>query len=182
MNNWFIQQERHFETLETDRCLLYPMSQKFAEDILAICTLDVCQYFDEPIHQDIKEIRKQIEQREQEKNEQRCVNIAICDKEGRFIGNTEVRHINTWELSMGIWLWIAHQHIWLWSEVISAVLNWIKENLSFKHIKRECYAANLGSIKIIESLGGKLATTKKTKHWKYGEIDDRIYHIYPDLA
>jgi hypothetical protein len=68
-NNTFEQNKWQFEGIETARCSLIPMTQKFAQDILDTCTLDVCEYFDHPIHQDIDGIRKQIDNREKEKSE-----------------------------------------------------------------------------------------------------------------
>jgi RimJ/RimL family protein N-acetyltransferase len=175
----FIQNERNYDTIHTPRCNLALINQKYADDILKTCTLEVCQWFDHPIHQDIAVIQKQIDDWIVEYEARKCINLAILNQDNEFIGDAEVRHIHTWKLSMGIRLGTQHQGKWYWLEVIKELLARINKSLKYDYIKRECYKDNKGSIAIANEIWAILNETKKTNHWKHWEIDDCVYHIQP---
>ncbi|MEI7477041.1 MAG: hypothetical protein WCJ81_00345 [bacterium] len=85
MEQEFIQKDREFSEIRTERTVLKAITEQNAQDILKACTLAVCEYFDEPIHQDINEVHKQIKDWEQEKMAKKAVNIAIYDMQENFI-------------------------------------------------------------------------------------------------
>lgn len=175
----FVQHTWEYNTMHSERCALALINQSYADDILQTCTLEVCEWFDHPIHQTREEVTKQIDERMSEYDERKALNLAICNEDSVFIWNTEVRHIQTWELSMGIWLWTAYQGKGYGTEVIECLLKRINEHLAYRYIRRDCYKDNLGSVAIAARIWAVLETVKKTKHRKYGEIDDCLYRIYP---
>ena len=91
----FHQKERLYTPIHTPRCTLSLIGQKYADDILKTCTLEVCKWFDHPIHQDIATIQKQIDDWISEYEARKCINLAILNQENEFIGDAEVRHIHT---------------------------------------------------------------------------------------
>ena len=77
----FIQNKRSFDTISTKQYTLVLIKQKYAHDILATCTLEVCEWFSNPIHQNIGKIQQQITDRENEYHKRVSLNVAILDNE-----------------------------------------------------------------------------------------------------
>ena len=138
--------------IESERLVLVPISLNFDKDIFAEFDDEVTKYMpigpNESIEATDDFIRGAVEQAEAGENLQ----LVVTDREGEFLGLTSVKHANTREPELGLWLKKDAQGQGFGSESTFALVEWVQDNLDFDYLRFRADSENSGSWKIAEKL------------------------------
>jgi RimJ/RimL family protein N-acetyltransferase len=95
-----------------------------------------------------------------------------------FIGLARLHNVQTDMPILGLWVKKSAHGNAYGKEAITALYNWAKENLKYKYIKYNVERDNIPSIKIPESLGGKVGGEKVMKSLSGKTLNMLEYHLY----
>ncbi|GHU08356.1 hypothetical protein FACS189431_4460 [Alphaproteobacteria bacterium] len=108
--------------------------------------------------------------------------LAILDKDGEFIGLTELHRTNTFAPEFGLWLKESAWGQGFGTEAIFALFAWASKNLDVDYFKYRADAENIGSWKIAEKLvanyGGEFLG-EKPELMRGRKRITKAYHILP---
>ncbi|MBC1225069.1 GNAT family N-acetyltransferase [Nostoc sp. UCD121] len=166
-------------SLESKRLILQAISLEYTVDIFREFTSEITTFMYPKPAQSLSEtekiIRDMILQRE---NHTHLVLLILKKDNLEFLGICEVGAIDTDTPELGIWIKkFAHGH-GFGREAISALKDWVDENLEYNYLCYPVDKRNIPSRKIAESLGGKVFREFQ-KINKSGHILDEVeYRIY----
>ena len=152
---------------------LVPINESFLDDIFNNFSLQVVKYL--PLLEPSKDIKntQSFIQGAVLKNENQTDLIWVVLKNNKFIGCCGVRDINTRQGDFGYWLKTSEQGKGIGKIVAKTVFNWSFKTLDLDLIKYPVDKDNIASVKIIKSIGGKLA-----KQYIAGEENCLNIHEY----
>lgn len=140
--------------IETERLLLVPTTEKYAQDIFENLDKETTKYMfpkePEKIEETLTWIRKVLEKR---KNWEEIV-MTILDKEtGEFFGNVWLHDIKTKTPELGIRIKKAAYGKKIGREAIGLLIDRANKNLDFEYMIYPVDKDNIASRKIAESFG-----------------------------
>ncbi|MBS1494044.1 MAG: GNAT family N-acetyltransferase [Bacteroidetes bacterium] len=166
-------------TLPTERLVLVPLSMKYKHDVFREFNTSITQYmFPKPpvIIEETEEFIRSGEEGIKSGNDLRVV--MTLKNTNEFIGLARLNDVKTDIPVLGLWVKKSAQGNAYGKEAITALYNWAKENLNYKYIKYNVDKDNIPSIKIPESLGGKIGGEKIMKSLAGHTLNILEYHIY----
>ena len=159
--------------LETERCLLVPISMKYKEDIFREFSSEVIIYMFPPAPKKIDETENFIK-------ESKELLISIFNKEtNEFLWWCWMHKINTQTPEFWIWIKKSAHWKWFWKEVIKALYIWMINNINFDYIIYPVDKDNIASKKLPESIWwitNDQIKNKKTPDWRILNLVE--YKIY----
>lgn len=169
-------------TIESERLILSPIAEKYAEDIFSVFTHEVTKYMTPKPAEDISEtlgfICGSIEQAKLGKE----IVFAILKKEGEFLGCMGVHKLDTETPELGIWLKIAAHGSYYGREAAAAAAKWAFSAFKIRHLAYLVDKRNHPSRKIAVSLGGKEVRQYDTAGLAGNVMHTIEYHIeYEDF-
>lgn len=168
-------------TIETERLRLVPLREKYRRDIFKEFTPEITAYMYPRPAKNIEETDEFIGQAlEKIKNGQDLQMVILDKSSNEFMGCAGLHDVNTLTPELGIWLKKSAQGNGRGLETIRALKKWADENLKYNYILYPVADKNKPSIKIAESLGGKLAREYNQKALTGTEHHLLEYRIYPN--
>lgn len=165
----------------TDRLLLLPISEKYAEEIFRGFTAEVTRYMFPKSPNRIEETHEFINRSLKGMRRGEDLQFTITAKEsGEFLGCCGLHgHDNPKTPELGIWLKIAAHGSGLGKESIVALKQWADENLVYDYLTYPVDRDNVPSRKIPEALGGEIFEESHCMSQDGRMLDIVVYRIYP---
>lgn len=166
-------------SLPTPRLVLVPLSMKYKHDIFREFNTSITQFMYPKPPEKIEETEEFIRISEEgiESGNDLVVVITLKDT-NEFIGLARLHNVQTDIPILGLWVKKSAHGNAYGKEAITALYNWAKENIKFKYLKYSVDKDNIPSIKIPESLGGKVSETKTMKGLAGNTLNLLEYWIY----
>ncbi|GAA4451568.1 hypothetical protein GCM10023189_13580 [Nibrella saemangeumensis] len=144
--------------LETARMHLKAIQLSYTDDIFREFTPEIARYM-YPRPATIRtETEAFILAAMQENTERTSLTVVLTDKAtGAFLGCAGLHKIDTSEPEFGIWLRRSAHGFGLGREAIYALKEWAVEHLLYDQLIYPADERNVSSLKIPESMGGKIA-------------------------
>ncbi len=168
-------------TITTKRLELVPVSEIYANKIFHEFTPEVTTYMFPKPPRDINDTLQFIKTAQEKllKGEDLTVTILKINTE-EFLGGGGAHKVNTDTPELGIWIKkSAHGHKY-GREAVTAIKEWLDNNIHYKYIKYPVDKRNIASRKIAEWLGGIAKTEYKKQNMSDNILDIVEYHIYRD--
>ncbi len=170
------------QVIETERLLLVPVSEKYAQNMLEELTDEITEYmfFYSPnsIEEEYEFIKNSREKMEQGTD----LIVTILDKTTKeFLGGAGIHSINTPTPELGIWTKKSAHGKQIGREAVTGLKEWADKNFDYEYLIYPVDKSNIPSRKIVESLGGKVVS-EGIKESPFGKkLDEVVYHIpHPD--
>ena len=166
------------QVVETERLLLVPVSDKYAQNMFTELTDEITEYmfFYSPkaIEEEYEFIKNSREKMEQGID----FAVTILDRTSKeFLGGAGIHRINTSTPELGIWTKKSAHGKKIGRESVAGLKKWADENINYEYLIYPADKNNIPSRKIAESLGGKVAS-EGIKESPYGKkLDEVVYHI-----
>lgn len=164
--------------LETERLLLAPVRQDFAEEAFAAFTPAVATYmYSRPVA-GIDETRAVVARSIEALRRGEDLHLAVLDKaSGAFLGRVSLEGLGEPVPELGVWLAEAHQGRGLGREAVGAVVAWARDKGRYDSLSYPVDRRNLRSRRVAESLGGVAAREYKEASMTGLELDEIEYRI-----
>jgi [ribosomal protein S5]-alanine N-acetyltransferase len=157
----------------TNRLLLLPISQKYQEDIFREFTKEVTTYMYPRPPQDLTETEEFINDSLREMQTGNHLVIVILKKDSQeFLGCTGIHEIHSKNPVFGIWLKKSVHNLGYGLETMTALKNWVDENLDYEYLIYDADQANIPSRRIAEKLGGQIV-----KEYDKTNLSGRVLQI-----
>ena len=146
------------QELESERLILRPVSQDYAQEIFDAFDDDVVKYtaFSRPTH--INEETDYIRMAMAKNDAGQDFYVFIFRKDtGEAIGAAGLHHIDTKTPEFGIWTKTSAHGNKFGQEAIRAIKQWADQNLDYDYLSYPVVDVNIASRKIPETLGGTVA-------------------------
>lgn len=166
-------------TILTPRLKLIPISDKYCPDIFTEFTQDIARYMVPTPAQNLQQVQGVVSSGIRLLQAGTDLGLIILDKQTEeFIGMAGLHRLTTSTPEIGIWIKKSQHGQGLGRQAVSAIKSWADSCLHYKYLIYPVDKRNLASRKIVESLGGKIASEQlKTK--SDGQVlDEVVYHIY----
>lgn len=166
-------------TITTDRLILVPISEDYAQEIFQEFTEEITRYMfpAAPKHIDdtLDFIRSSINKLHSGKE----LNMVILKKEtGEYLGGCGIRDIQSKTPELGIWIKKSAHGNKYGFEAVAGLKQWIDDNLQYDYIRYAVDKKNIPSRKVAEALGGLVAKEYTKKSLGGIELDEVEYWIY----
>lgn len=164
--------------IETERLLLVPVSEEYAQDMLEELTDEITEYMSFYTPKAIEEEYEFIKNSREKMEQGIDFVVTILDKTSiEFLGGAGIHRINTSTPELGIWTKKSAHGKKIGRETIAGLKKWADENVDYEYLVYPADRNNISSCKIAESLGGKIVSEgiKKTPFGK--KLDEVVYHI-----
>jgi len=169
--------------IEASRLKLKSTSEKYAQDIFKEFSEKITTFMHSKAADDISETLAFIKMSQNKMSKSEELQVVILDKgTDEFLGHGGIRKLNTNTPELGIWIKESAHGNNYGKEVISALKEWIDNNLQYKYIVYPVDKRNIPSRKIAESLGGVIESSYKKKSMSGNILDEVEYRIYPDKS
>ena len=163
--------------IETERLLLKPLSEEYAESIFRHFTEQVTKYMFPTPAKNIDETRGAINEFiEQRKNETDHVFVILSKTNKEFIGMAGLHNLNDKIPELGIWTKIESHGNHYGREVIGGIIEHARE-LNIKTLLYPVDRRNTASKKIPLYYNGKLVGNKEVKTPDGRILEEEIYEI-----
>lgn len=141
--------------IETDRLLLVPTTQEYAQDIFNEFTEEITRLMFPKPAKHIEETQAWINSCLSKRIAQEELQMTILDKSTKeFLGNVWLHDIKTPTPELWIWVKKSVHGKKIWREAVAGLENRAQKHLEFTYIIYPVSQENIGSRKIAESLGG----------------------------
>jgi ribosomal-protein-alanine N-acetyltransferase len=166
--------------IESERLFLLPISKEYVEDIFCEFNEEITTYMIPKPPESIQKLEEWIEDSLRLMKEGDNLQLVILDKHTEeFLGIAGLSETDTKTPELGIWIKKSRHGNRYGREAMQTFKDWIDKNLKYDHIIYSVAVPNISSIKIAESLGGKIAreyerTNQSGKKWSFAEY--RIYY------
>ena len=168
-------------TIETDRLMLIPLSDKYKEDVFCEFTDEITTYMYPKPNESMEALEKHYEETREEMKKGEDYSFTVVDKETEeFIGRGGLHKPHTPTPELGIWIKKSAHGNGYGREVVTAVKKWADRNLQYEYIAYPVDKRNTASRKIPESLGGQIMKEYKQVNMAGKELDEVEYHLYPN--
>lgn len=166
-------------SLPTGRLVLVPLSMKYKDNVFREFNSSITQYMFPKPPDKIEETEEYILTSEEGIKSGTDLKVVMTLKDtGEFIGLARLHNVKTDMPVLGLWVKKSAHGNGYGKEAITALYNWAKVNLKYKYIKYNVDKDNIPSIKISESLGGKVGKTKSMKNMAGNTLNLLEYWIY----
>lgn len=143
--------------IETERLVLVPLSEKYAEPCFLEYREPVTTYMNYGPAKSLDTVKDRILEAQNEMKKGVELSMVVLIKEsGEFMGRFGLENLDQENPEMGGWLKESAHGNRYGQEAAAALKNWADKNLQYDHIVWPCAAANTPSRKLAESLGGKV--------------------------
>ena len=166
------------EKIETDRLILVPMAQCYAEDVFREFTPEITVLMTVPVPMSINDSKQWIKTTISKYKDGTDYIFAILLREtAEFIGGGGIHHMDTKTPEFGIWTKKSSHGNKYGREAIQGAKAWADENLNYDYLKYPVFADNIASCKIPESLGGRVIRDYMEKNGAGVEMKTVEYRI-----
>lgn len=166
--------------IESDRLKLIPVSEEFAQDIFKEFTDEVTTYMFPKTPQKIAETLEFVRLAREKMAKGAALNMSIFNKDsGEFLGGVGAHKLDTKTPILGIWIKKDAHGNKYGREAVTAIKNWVDQNVKYKYIVYPADKRNIPSRKIAESLGGVIEDEYKKPNQAGKILDEVEYRIYP---
>jgi len=169
----------HLVTIESERVVLKPASQKYAADMFREFTPDITRYMFPRSPTAISETEQFIaDSSTQMINGTDLVMVILSKEPAGFLGVCGLHAGSTpKQPELGIWLAAAAHGNAYGREAISSLRSWAIRNLEVDSFVYPVDRANIASRKIPEALGGEVIDERITPTIAGGTLDTLVYRI-----
>lgn len=166
--------------IETKRLIIYPISEKFSQDIFENFTPKITKYMFPASAKELSETNNYINDAKRKNQIGEDFQVSFTNKTGEFIGNGGLHHINTKRPEFGVWVKeSAHGHGY-GREAMQAMKAWADENLDYEYITYPVDKKNMASRKVAESMDGVIEDEYPKETMNGSTLDCIEYRIYPN--
>lgn len=166
-------------SIDTNRLNLIPLSLEHKHDVFHEFNTSISQYmFPKPaddISETVEFITGSLPGMREGTNMQLVMTLKNTNE---FLGLSGLHDVNSVTPVLGLWLKKSAHGNGYGKEAITAIYHWAKENIKFRYLKYSVDKDNIPSIKIPESLGGKVGETKTMKGMAGNTLNLLEYWIY----
>ncbi|MBN8571726.1 MAG: GNAT family N-acetyltransferase [Ignavibacteria bacterium] len=166
-------------SLETDRLVLVPLSIKYKYDVFLEFNTTISQYMFPKPADEISETEEFINSKIPGMKEGNDMQMVMTLKEtGEFIGLAGLHEVKSKTPILGLWVKKSAHGNGYGREAITIMYHWAKGYTNPDYFKYSVDKDNIPSIKIPESLGGKVGETKTMKSLAGNTLNLLEYWIY----
>ncbi|CAD0223449.1 GNAT family N-acetyltransferase [Chryseobacterium sp. JV274] len=158
--------------IKTKRLTLKPVKDLYIDDILEHFTNDVTRYMPFNPQGNRQDIITFVNESKRTMSQNTDLVMAALDSDGDFTGCCGIHNITEESVELGLWLKKSSQGKGLGTEIITALIEFLEKNFTFKYILYPVDEENIASRKIPEKLG--FIPAKKYKKTKNHLIDLNI--------
>jgi polyribonucleotide nucleotidyltransferase len=175
-----IKNNNNFSSLaiETERLMIKLPQIKDAEEINKEFTEEITEFL-YSVPTSIEETIQSIYKSHIAAKNGEYFDAAIYSKQNEFLGKAAFRIKKNKAISFGIWLKKTAQGNKYGTEAISAIKNWVYENLKFSYVVYRVDRLNTKSRKIAESLGANIYSEYKIPNINNTRIMDSVEYRFP---
>ncbi len=165
--------------IETNRLRIFPMSEKYIEDVYRGLTIKNTEFMRIVVSDNITRTRQWYESISKEMKDGSDFTIAITNKKtGEFIGGGGLHHIDNPAPTISIWIKESVHGNGYGKEAVEAIIAWAESNLKYDYLIYPVAVRNIASCKIAESIGGKLYKKFYVKNGVNKRMLAAEYRIY----
>lgn len=140
-------------TIKTDRLILKPIVEDYADDINTYFTAEITRYMPFNPEGNMNDVLSFVDHSKKSLlNNTDLVMIAV-DSDENFMGCCGIHHITSESIEVGLWLKKSVQGVGLGTEIIINLIQFIENHFIFKYILYPVDEENIASKKIPEKLG-----------------------------
>ena len=166
-------------SLETERLILVPLSIEYKYDVFLEFNSTISQYMFPKPADEISETEEFINSKIPGMKEGNDMQTVITLKAtGEFLGLAGLHEVKSKTPILGLWVKKSAHGNGYGREAITAMYHWAKKNTNADYFKYSVDKDNTQSIKIAESLGGKVTEIKSRKGLAGNPLNLLEYHIY----
>ena len=158
--------------IKTKRLTLKPVKDLYIDDILEHFTNDVTRYMPFNPKGNRQDIITFVNESKRTLSQNTDLVMAALGSDGDFTGCCGIHNITEESVELGLWLKKSSQGKGLGTEIITALIEFLEKNFTFKYIVYPVDEENIASRKIPEKLG--FIPAKKYKKNKNHLIDLNI--------
>jgi RimJ/RimL family protein N-acetyltransferase len=167
-------------SVETARLLLVPITLNYAPQVFQVFDDSVTKYMFPSTPKkfgDIEEFIKSTLIKRQQGEE--IVAVILKKDTFEYLGNCGLHHINTNTPELVIWVKKSAQGYGYGKEAVIGLKEWADQNIRYEYLVFPVGGVNIPSIKIPESLGGKVVLHEPKANQVGIALKTVAYHIYP---
>lgn len=139
--------------IKTDRLILKPVEEVYADDINTYFTAEVTRYMPFNPQGNIQDVLNFVDHSKKSLlNNTDLVMVAI-DSGKNFMGCCGIHHITSESIEVGLWLKKSAQGMGLGTEIIIGLIHFVENHFNFEYILYPVDEENVASKKIPEKLG-----------------------------
>ena len=167
------------EVIITPRLKLVSLSEKYAQVISDNFTDEITRYMVSAASKKVEDTLEYIQKQLPKMKRGEDFHVVILDKKTEeFLGGGGAHDLQTAMPQLGIWIKkAAHGHGY-GKEAVTALRQWLDENISYTYIKYPVDKRNIPSRKIAESLGGIIEDEYKKTNMSGNVLDEVEYRMY----
>lgn len=139
--------------IKTERATLQPVEDLYIDDILKHFINEVTRYMPFNPQGNRKDIISFINESKRTLSQNTDLVMVSLDSNGNFIGCCGIHNITAESVELGLWLKKDSQGKGLGTEIITALIEFLENNFTFKYILYPVDEENIASKKIPEKLG-----------------------------
>ncbi|ASW74781.1 hypothetical protein IQ37_18880 [Chryseobacterium piperi] len=139
--------------IKTERATLRAVEDLYIDDILEHFTNEVTRYMPFNPQGNRKDIISFINESKRTLSQNTDLVMVSLDSNGNFIGCCGIHNITAESVELGLWLKKDSQGKGLGTEIITALIEFLENNFTFKYILYPVDEENIASKKIPEKLG-----------------------------
>lgn len=144
--------------LHSARLILVPVSTKYTKEVFKEYREPLTKYMHHPSAGTLAELTERTKKWERQIDASERLFMAVLLKETEeFLGCFSLENIKESIIEMGGWLKKSAHGNRYGQEAAATLKQWADANLDYEYIKWPCAKENIGSCKVAESLGGKVA-------------------------
>ncbi|BAP29847.1 uncharacterized protein CHSO_0810 [Chryseobacterium sp. StRB126] len=149
--------------IKTERLILQPVEDSYIDDILEHFTNEVTRYMPFNPQGNRKDIISFVNESKRTLLQNTDLVMVALDSKRDFMGCCGIHNITEESIELGLWLKKNAQGKGLGTEIITALIEFLENNFTFKYILYPVDEENIASKKIPEKLGF-IPTIKYTKY------------------
>ncbi len=163
----------------TERLLLVPSTQEFADVTFKEFTKEIAEYMQPKPYESVEDAQKALNDRFERMKSGIDISLTILSKENKeFLGRASLLDANTETPELGVWIKKSAHGNRYGKEAIEALVDWLNKNLDFKYLRYPVDRNNPSSMKIAHSLGGIVGKEYRNKNMAGKMLDTIEYWVY----
>lgn len=171
----------------TERLQLEALSMKYLQEIYKELTDEVTKYLRVPTPKSIDQEINRINDSQEHHKKWTQINFEVTIN-WEFVGCCGYTDLNTPTPELWIWIKESTRGKWYGKEIVSGIINRLKDYKKFDYIIYGAHVDNVATQKIVRSFGGELQIdtngnpikTLTRKFDKSASFDSLEYRIYPN--
>lgn len=176
----FTQKDWIFNTIETERLTIKPVSEEDIQDIFDWASEEISEYLARNIKESFEDSANFVKKCIEQKTNKTDLVLVVREKTtNQFVWLGSIHNINKLNPFYGLRVSQNQQSKWFATEYTKAILDRAFINLDSKtYITYEAYEPNTASKNIANKIWAKLITTQEAKSRKHEKLLTNIYYIY----